>query len=118
MHWLIKFGNLDESFIPMKVSFHSVFYHNVEFLVSKLESIGFQQNSDAGATGWVVRALLDVKVPYALVFQVYHDLFETKLPPWSSPIAISFLVQNIAFIIEFWFEHIRSPSVGPFERYC
>jgi hypothetical protein len=96
----------------------SVYLPYLEYLVNKLEKIGFQQNIEAGATGWAVRALLDVKVPFSTIFQVYYELFETKLPPWSSPIAIAYLIQNIAFIIEFWFEHIRSPSVGPFERFC
>lgn len=86
--------------------------------MSKLEQISFEQANESNLSlGWVSLAVLQVKVPFAVVFQIYHDLFEARLPPWSSPKAIAFLIQNAVTVIERWFEHIRSPSVGIYERF-
>ncbi|KAJ1332110.1 hypothetical protein BSLG_008929 [Batrachochytrium salamandrivorans] len=38
----------------------------------------------------------------------FHDLFETKLPPWSSNKALVFLIQEIHALLDKWLEHVRT----------
>lgn len=90
---------------------------NLKYLISKLENLTLERDSDVGVDrNWVSRAMLDIKVPHARIFAVYQDLYDAKLPPWSSNKSLVYLIENILFVIEQWFEYIRSPTVSVYER--
>ncbi|KAJ1332254.1 hypothetical protein BSLG_008913 [Batrachochytrium salamandrivorans] len=46
----------------------------------------------------------------------FHDLFETKLPPWSSNKALVFLIQEIHALLDKWLEHVRTLAASSYER--
>ena len=113
-----KVKELGRSFYPDETIFP------LKYLISKLESLGFESdgallggaNGNGGSSPWVIRTLLDIKVPFGRLFGVYQELYDSKLPPWSSNKALVYLIQNLAFLLEGWFEYIRSPSVSFYER--
>ncbi|KAJ3262351.1 hypothetical protein HK103_002792 [Boothiomyces macroporosus] len=88
------------------------------YLVNKLEqsSLDYYIKENSYSYGWVARSLLDVKIPFNLLFQVYQSIYESKLPPWSSNEAIAFLIHNILKLVQTWFDYIRSPATGFYER--
>ncbi|KAJ3360587.1 hypothetical protein HDU91_004501, partial [Kappamyces sp. JEL0680] len=99
----------DETVFPLK------------FLISKLEGMTYEfvttgSNEERVDRNWVVRALLDIKVPFVRVFEVYQEMFESKLPPWSGASQCLYLVENITFHVGLWFEHVRSPTCSIYER--
>jgi nuclear pore complex protein Nup155 len=92
---------------------------SLKFLVSRLESLTFDyivNRSLECDRNWVCRTFLDIKIPHSRLFTVYQGLYEAKLPPWSPGNALVFLIESILFLIERWFDHIRSPSVSMYER--
>lgn len=105
-----KIKTLGRSFYPDENIFP------LKYLISKLENMSFEKSVGDGKSPWVVNICLDIQIPYSRIFSAYQDLYDSKLPPWSSPKSLSFLIQNLAFIIEKWFDHIRSPSVSLYER--
>ncbi|KAJ3091850.1 hypothetical protein HK102_013147 [Quaeritorhiza haematococci] len=56
--------------------------HPPGYLCNVLESASLQQESVE--PGWVIRAMRDVGVPYQTLFQIFHDMFETKVTPTPS----------------------------------
>jgi hypothetical protein len=48
------------------------------FLCSTLEALTMQKAGSVDA-GWVSRLLRSIGIPYGMLFQVYFDLFETKV---------------------------------------
>ncbi|KAI8902657.1 Nup133 N terminal like-domain-containing protein [Globomyces pollinis-pini] len=87
----------------------------IKSLIWKLEELSIVSNESFPA-GWVCENLLALGVPYKQIFQVYHDLIESKQSPWSSSKGIRLLIQNAIYLIEKWFDHIRSPIADRFER--
>ncbi|KAJ2999981.1 hypothetical protein HDV02_001238 [Globomyces sp. JEL0801] len=87
----------------------------IKSLIWKLEELSIVSNESFPA-GWVCENLLALGVPYKQIFQVYHDLIESKQSPWSSSKGIRLLIQNVIYLIEKWFDHIRSPIADRFER--
>jgi nuclear pore complex protein Nup155 len=106
-----KIKELGRSFYPDETIFP------LKYLISKLEHVGFENAAKfGGKLPWVIQTLLDIKVPFGRLFGVYQELYDSKLPPWSSNKALVYLIQNMAYLLEEWFEYIRSPSVSFYER--
>lgn len=59
----------DESVFPLK------------YLIGKLEFLSIEQGENGANIpyGWVIKSLLQVRIPYSQIFQIYHDFFETKV---------------------------------------
>ena len=92
---------------------------SLKFLISKLESLTFDyivNRSLECDRNWVCRAFLDIKITHSRLFAIYQGLYDAKLPPWSPGNALVFLIESTLFLIERWFDHIRSPSVSMYER--
>ncbi|KAH6585687.1 hypothetical protein BASA50_001021 [Batrachochytrium salamandrivorans] len=88
------------------------------FLVNRLEQESYE-NDDGVTTlhnAWVVDALRGINVPFITIFRTFHDLFETKLPPWSSNKALVFLIQEIHALLDKWLEHVRTLAASSYER--
>ena len=53
----------------------------VHFIISKLEQISLQRTADMPIpnTDWIISTLVDIKIPYSYIFQVYHEIFEAKV---------------------------------------
>jgi nuclear pore complex protein Nup155 len=108
----IGFSTLCDKITELGLRFYpddSVF--PVKFLISKLEQLALEQNEKQ-----VRKVFLDVKISYSTVFEMYHELWEMKLPPWSSSKSLTFLVKELVGLVQEWLEHVKSPSVGIYER--
>ncbi|KAI8929792.1 Non-repetitive/WGA-negative nucleoporin C-terminal-domain-containing protein [Entophlyctis helioformis] len=90
----------------------------LRFLVNKLEyeSFAYGERAFAPDRGWVVDTLRGFGVPFPVIFQTFHELFETKLPPWSSNDALLFLVRDIQVLLTKWLEHVGSLAATANER--
>ncbi|KAK9759808.1 hypothetical protein K7432_016807 [Basidiobolus ranarum] len=66
-----------------------------------LEKYNLQHNAEA-EPGWVVRTLHDIGVPYGSMLEIFHSMFETKLPPWQSPSSMEFLLEEIYILMNEW----------------
>ncbi|KAL2917260.1 hypothetical protein HK105_203325 [Polyrhizophydium stewartii] len=91
---------------------------SLRFLVNKLEQESYEYGDRAFAleSGWVVDALRGADVPFTMIFQTFHELFETKLPPWSSNAALVFLIKDIEALLTKWLEHVRSLTGSAYEK--
>ncbi|KAJ3128459.1 hypothetical protein HK098_004354 [Nowakowskiella sp. JEL0407] len=78
-------------------------------ICSLFEAESYRQE-DKSDRGWLVRTLRDVGVRYGAIFQVYHELFETKLPPWQSNDALGFLIDDICILINDWYAAATNQS--------
>ena len=87
------------------------------FLVNKLENLAFEyadKKDLAAHPDWLVQVLHDIKIPFSTIFQVYHDIFEAKLPPWSSNRALVYIIRIITVLLQKWMSSVR--SLGPYQR--
>ncbi|KAI8913954.1 Non-repetitive/WGA-negative nucleoporin C-terminal-domain-containing protein [Powellomyces hirtus] len=84
----------------------------IPFLINKLEQECYQA-AQAGRpipeSGWVVQVLRQVNCPFPVMFRAYNDIFDAKLPPWSSPAALTFLLEDIAVLINEWLRERKTP---------
>ncbi|KAI8826080.1 Non-repetitive/WGA-negative nucleoporin C-terminal-domain-containing protein [Fimicolochytrium jonesii] len=88
----------------------------IPFLVNQLEQECYQavqQNRPAPEHGWAVKVFRQVKVPFPLLFRAYNEIFDAKLPPWSSPRALTFLLEDIAVLISDWLRERKSGAGDP-----
>lgn len=71
----------DDNTFPIRISFFDYILFNtivIGFLCNKLESTSLQFR-DGSKTGWVISTMRNVGVPFSSLFQVYNEMFETKV---------------------------------------
>jgi hypothetical protein len=91
----------DENIFPLK------------FLMSNLEqhNFDFYQSGQSYERGWLFTVLKDIKVPFHVQFSILHELFETKLSPWTSNKALVFLIEEIYVLLRDWILSTAHPQL-------
>ncbi|KAJ3158662.1 hypothetical protein HDU86_002627 [Geranomyces michiganensis] len=77
----------------------------IPFLINKLEQECYEAalaDRPTPESGWVVHVLRPLNTPYSIMFRSYNQIFNDKLPPWSSNPALRFLLEDIVVLISDW----------------
>ncbi|KAI9512809.1 nucleoporin [Russula earlei] len=61
-------------------------------------------NTDVVPPGWVVRVLARCGVPYVEIWDVFHQMYESQVPPFSSQSAVQTLSAAICVLFQDWLE--------------
>ncbi|KAI0304810.1 nucleoporin [Russula brevipes] len=61
-------------------------------------------NSDVVPPGWVVRVLARCSIPYVEIWDVFHQMYESQVPPFSSQSAVQILSAAICVLFQDWLE--------------
>ncbi len=94
----------DESVFPI-----CILLLTIAFIVNRLEQFALEDSS-APKEDWLIQTFVSIQVPHQVIFQAYHELFEKKLPPWSSNKSLQFLVRCITTLLELWMETYNLPE--------
>ncbi len=97
-----KVKELGRKYYPSEVSMP------LNFLVQMLEVEAYESNDIR--YGIVYRTFREVGVPFHLLFRIYNDIYETKIPPWHNPAALVYLMQSISNLLEVWTEALIQPN--------
>jgi len=62
------------------------------------------------------KPLLDVNVPFDILFNVFNDIFEAKPLPFQDPVALTLLISDIEYLVAKWMDYFLKPTTSPFER--
>jgi len=61
-------------------------------------------NTDAVPSGWVVRVLAQCSIPYVEIWDVFHQMYESQVPPFSSQSAVQTLSAAISVLLQDWLD--------------
>ncbi|KAI0004257.1 hypothetical protein BJV74DRAFT_881411 [Russula compacta] len=61
-------------------------------------------NTDVVPAGWVVRVLARCGIPYVGIWDVFHQMYESQVPPFSSQRAVQVLSAAICVLFQDWLE--------------
>jgi len=61
-------------------------------------------NTDVVPPGWVVRVLARCGIPYVEIWDVFHQMYESQVPPFSSQSAVQILSAAICVLFQDWLE--------------
>jgi len=61
-------------------------------------------NTDAVPPGWVVRVLSRCGIPHVEIWDVFHQMYESQVPPFSSQSAVQILSAAICVLFQDWLE--------------
>jgi len=61
-------------------------------------------NTDAVPPGWVVLVLARCGIPYVEIWDVFHQMYESQVPPFSSQAAVQILSAAICVLFQDWLE--------------
>ncbi|GJJ09444.1 hypothetical protein Clacol_003667 [Clathrus columnatus] len=60
--------------------------------------------------GWAPRTLTSGSVPYGTVFDTFHSMYESQVPPFNKQEAVQFLSSDIAVLIADWLDATMRPQ--------
>ncbi|KAF8632618.1 hypothetical protein AX15_001820 [Amanita polypyramis BW_CC] len=60
--------------------------------------------------GWAPRTLMQCGVPYAEVWDVLHEMYESQVPPFNDQANVQTISSDIAVLLSDWLEEARRPQ--------
>ncbi|RDB29219.1 hypothetical protein Hypma_015604 [Hypsizygus marmoreus] len=71
-------------------------------------------NKEAVPPGWAPRILIQSGVPYTDVWDVFHEMYESQVPPFNDQGNVQSISSDIAVLLSDWLEEAKRPqsSVG------
>ncbi|KAL0578729.1 hypothetical protein V5O48_003285 [Marasmius crinis-equi] len=60
--------------------------------------------------GWAPRILRQCNVPFVEIWQIFHDIYDSHLPPFNSQANVQSLSSDIAILLTDWMEEARRPN--------
>ncbi|TCD69902.1 hypothetical protein EIP91_005726 [Steccherinum ochraceum] len=69
-------------------------------------------NKGAVPQGWAPRILIQCGVPYADVWDILHELYESQIPPFNDQANVQAVSSDIAILLTDWVEAARRPQSG------
>ncbi|KAF8527887.1 nucleoporin [Hysterangium stoloniferum] len=94
---------LASKFFPSEAAFP---LDDIALLLEKLAL----ENRQELSPGWAPRTLTSGGVPPATVFDGFHNMYESQIPPFNTQEAIQFLSADIAILISDWLDEAIRPQ--------
>ncbi|KAL1748480.1 Non-repetitive/WGA-negative nucleoporin C-terminal-domain-containing protein [Schizophyllum fasciatum] len=66
--------------------------------------------------GWPVRLLVECNVPYAEVWDLFHEMYESQIPPFNTQDNVQMVSSDIAVLLTDWLNEARRPQPKPQAR--
>ncbi|TRM60230.1 Non-repetitive/WGA-negative nucleoporin C-terminal-domain-containing protein [Schizophyllum amplum] len=66
--------------------------------------------------GWPARILVDCNVPYAEVWDLFHEMYESQIPPFNTQDNVQMVSSDIAVLLSDWLREARRPQPAPQAR--
>jgi len=82
----------------------------LDMVISKLEVTSFQLADIQTDHGWITKVMRNNEIPYEMIFDATHSLFEQGNPPWNQQTGLIFLLRDIYQLISNWFAFAISPN--------
>ncbi|KAG2159777.1 nucleoporin [Suillus bovinus] len=60
--------------------------------------------------GWTPRVLVQCGVPYADVWDVLHEMYESQIPPFNTQSGVQVVSADIAILLNDWLEEAKRPQ--------
>ncbi|KAK7059035.1 hypothetical protein VNI00_001659 [Paramarasmius palmivorus] len=60
--------------------------------------------------GWAPRILRQCNVPFVEIWQIFHNIYESHLPPFNSQANVQSISSDIAILLSDWVEEAKRPS--------
>ncbi|KAI0348539.1 nucleoporin [Trametopsis cervina] len=60
--------------------------------------------------GWAPRILVQCGVPYAEVWDVFHEMYESQIPPFNDQANVQAVSSDIAVLLTDWLDDVRRPQ--------
>ncbi|KAF8647929.1 hypothetical protein AX16_006461 [Volvariella volvacea WC 439] len=73
-------------------------------------------NKDHVPHGWAPRVLVQCGVPFPEVWDVFHEMYESQVPPFNDQANVQTLSSDIAVLLSDWLERAKRPQHSPNER--
>lgn len=64
--------------------------------------------------GWVIDLMRSIGASYFILFQIYNEMFETKISPFNTGETIKFLLSKICHLLQNWIAVLNSNSTERF----
>ncbi|KAF8587314.1 nucleoporin [Ramaria rubella] len=94
---------LTSRFFPSEAAFP---LDDIALLLAKLAL----ENRHDVSRGWAPRTLASGGVPYATIFDAFHNMYESQIPPFNVQEAVQFLSSDIAILISDWLDQAIRPQ--------
>jgi len=108
-HIIAKIVPLGQRFYPSESAFP------LRHIASLLVRFGLS-NKGVLPYGWAPRILIQCGVPYSDVWDVFHEMYESQIPPFNEQPNVQAISSDIAVLLSDWLEEARRPpqssSVG------
>ncbi|KAI3622521.1 nucleoporin [Moniliophthora roreri] len=62
------------------------------------------------ARGWAPRILRQCNVPFVEIWQIFHSVYESHLPPFNSQVNVQSISSDIAILLSDWVEEAKRPN--------
>jgi len=71
-------------------------------------------NKEVLPYGWAPRILVQCGVPYTEIWDVFHEMYESQIPPFNDQANVQAISSDIAVLLADWLEEVKRPqsSVG------
>ncbi|KAI5836199.1 nucleoporin-domain-containing protein [Schizophyllum commune Tattone D] len=60
--------------------------------------------------GWPARILIDCGVPYAEIWDIFHEMYESQIPPFNTQDNVQTVSSDIAVLLNAWIQEARRPQ--------
>ncbi|KNZ78533.1 putative nucleoporin [Termitomyces sp. J132] len=67
-------------------------------------------NKNVVAFGWAPRILIECGVPYTDVWDVFHEMYESQVPPFNDQANVQVISSDIAVLISDWLNEASRPQ--------
>ncbi|THH34060.1 hypothetical protein EUX98_g164 [Antrodiella citrinella] len=69
-------------------------------------------HKDVVPNGWAPRILVQCGVPYADIWDILHEMYESQIPPFNDQANVQAVSSDIAILFSDWIESARRPQSG------
>ncbi|KAI0094802.1 nucleoporin [Irpex rosettiformis] len=94
---------LGQRFYPSESAFP------VRHIASLLVRFGLA-NKDILPYGWSPRILVQCSVPYAEIWDVLHEMYESQIPPFNEQANVQAVSSDIAVLLSDWLDDVKRPQ--------
>ncbi|KAG5647653.1 hypothetical protein DXG03_009006 [Asterophora parasitica] len=67
-------------------------------------------NKNVVAYGWAPRILIQCGVPFAEVWDVFHDMYESQVPPFNDQANVQAISSDVAVLLSDWLKEATRPQ--------
>ncbi|EIN14134.1 nucleoporin [Punctularia strigosozonata HHB-11173 SS5] len=68
------------------------------------------RHKNAVPEGWAPRILVQCGVPYPEVWDIFHEMYESQIPPFNEQANVQIISSDIAVLLSDWLENARQPT--------